>query len=58
VDWLAESRNQFLSERDWERWIDYSLSPAIVDYLPKPGGPKVSQVNVSMEQDTIKVVPA
>ena len=41
VDWLAEARNQFLSERDWERWIDYSLSPAIVDFLPKPGGPKV-----------------
>ena len=57
VDWLAESRNQFLSERDWERWIDYSLSPAIVDYLPKPGGPKVNQVKVSMEQDTIKVEP-
>ncbi len=58
VDWLAESRNQFLSEHDWERWIDYSLSPAIVDYLPRPGGPKVNQVNVSMEQDKIKVEPA
>ncbi len=57
VDWLAESRNQFLSERDWERWIDYSLSPAIVDFLPRPGGPRVNQVNVRMEQDTIKVDP-
>ena len=58
VDWLAEGRNQFLSERDWERWIDYSLSPAIVDFLPKPGGPKINFVKVSMEENVVKVEPA
>ena len=57
VDWLAEARNQFLSERDWERWIDYSLSPAIVDFLPKPGGPKVNVVKVSMEENVVKIDP-
>ena len=57
VDWLAEARNQFLSERDWERWIDYSLSPAIVDYLPRPGGPKVNVVKVKMENNVIKIEP-
>ncbi len=58
VDWLAEARNQFLSERDWERWIDYSLSPAIVDFLPRPGGPKINAVMVKMEENAIKIEPA
>ncbi len=40
LDWMVNSRKQFLSGHDWERWVDYSLSPAIVDYLPKPGGPQ------------------
>ena len=57
VSWLLESRNQFASERDWERWVDYSLSPAIVDYLPKPGGAKVVTVTVKIENESIKVEP-
>lgn len=57
VNWLLESRNQFASERDWERWMDYSLSPAIVDYLPKPGGARVVTVTVKIENDSIKVEP-
>ena len=55
LDWMVKARKQFLSGHDWERWVDYSLSPAIVDYLPKPGGPKVVAVKVKIEQEKIKV---
>lgn len=58
VEWMAQSRNQFPSEHDWERWVDYSLSPAIVDYLPKLGGPKLVAIKVKMEAEEIKVEPA
>ncbi len=57
VDWLAEARSQFVSERDWERWIDYSLSPAIVGYLPKPGGPRHVGLLIKMDAEGIKVMP-
>lgn len=55
LDWMAQSRRQFQSGHDWERWVDYSLSPAIVEYLPKPGGPKVVSVMVKIDQNEIKV---
>jgi hypothetical protein len=55
VDWLAGARSQFISERDWERWIDYSLSPAIVGYLPKPGGPRQVALLIKMDAEGIKV---
>ena len=57
VEWLAASRQQFQSAHDWERWVDYSLSPAIVEYLPKPGGPKVVAVTVKMAQDGLVIEP-
>ena len=55
VDWLTQARSQLLSEREWERWIDYSLSPAIVSYLPKPGGPKLVTVKVKIDQEEVKI---
>jgi ATP-dependent Clp protease ATP-binding subunit ClpC len=57
VAWLAEARSQFVSERDWERWIDYSLSPAIVSYLPRSGGPRPVALLIKMDAEGIKVQP-
>jgi ATP-dependent Clp protease ATP-binding subunit ClpA len=55
LDWMVQAHHQFQSGHDWERWVDYSLSPAIVNYLPKPGGPKVVAMKVKIEQEKIKV---
>jgi ATP-dependent Clp protease ATP-binding subunit ClpC len=55
TNWLAEARSQVMSERDWERWIDYSLSPLIVAHLPKPGGPRLVAVKVKIDQEELKV---
>lgn len=57
VDWLAQARDQFLSERDWERWIDHSLSPAIVRFLPGVGNVAAAAVLVKIEKNALKIEP-
>jgi len=37
IEWLADRQNKSMSERDWEQWLDNSLSPAIIPYIPQPG---------------------
>lgn len=57
INWLASQQEQYLSERDWERWVDEALSPAIIPHIPKKGKGKLIAVNVKMDENKVVIEP-
>jgi len=55
VDWLSQQQGAYLSERDWERWVDETLSPALIPYLPRTGLGRSIKVNVKMKDNQIVI---
>lgn len=57
INWLASQQEQYLSERDWERWVDEALSPALIPHIPKKGKGKLVAVNVKMDENKVVIEP-
>ena len=57
INWLASQQEQYLSERDWERWVDEALSPAIIPHIPKKGKGKLIAVNVKIDENKVVIEP-
>ncbi len=55
IDWLYEQRLQFLNERDWERWIDDTLSPQIIPHLPQTSEKDAVAVKIKIEDNKLVV---
>lgn len=59
VDWLFDKRGEFFNERDWERWIDDTLSPQIIPYLSSLKDNELLTLRLGMSQDQVKIeIPA
>jgi ATP-dependent Clp protease ATP-binding subunit ClpC len=56
MEWLASCQKNFATERDWERWVDNSLSPAIIPFIPQPGWNKKISVIVKMNGQNIQII--
>jgi ATP-dependent Clp protease ATP-binding subunit ClpC len=57
IDWLVSQQGLQINEREWERFVDGHLSPAIIPYLPKAGEEKVLRLAVRYENERIAVDP-
>ena len=55
IDWLYEQRIQFLNERDWERWIDDTLSPEIIPHLPQASEKEIIPLSVKIEDNKLVI---
>ena len=55
IEWLVDTQKKFATERDWEHWVDNSLSPAIIPYIPQPGANKKVTLVVRMDGQNIQV---
>ena len=57
VDWLTSQQNLQINEREWERFVDGHLTPAIIPYLPKAGENKVLHLAVRYVNEQIAIDP-
>lgn len=55
IDWLTKRQEDYLSERDWERWVDETLSPALIPFIPRSGKGKIIALNVKMNDNKVVV---
>jgi ATP-dependent Clp protease ATP-binding subunit ClpC len=57
IAWLSKQQEAYLSERDWEHWVDEALSPALIPYLPKTGKGSAVAVRVKMNENQVVIEP-
>ena len=55
IDWLTKRQEDYLSERDWERWVDETLSPALIPFIPRSGKGNIVALNVKMDDNKVIV---
>jgi ATP-dependent Clp protease ATP-binding subunit ClpC len=55
LNWLTQQQEGLFSERDWERWVDQSLSPALIPYLPQSDQTQMKSVNVCINESRIEI---
>jgi ATP-dependent Clp protease ATP-binding subunit ClpC len=56
IEWLVDRQKKNVSERDWEQWVDNSLSPAIIPFLPKPGMNNRTTLLIKIEGQDIQII--
>jgi ATP-dependent Clp protease ATP-binding subunit ClpC len=57
VDWLMSQQNLQVNEREWERFVDGHLSPAIIPFLPETGKERLLRLAVKYSGAKIAVDP-
>ena len=57
IAWLSKQQEAYLSERDWEHWVDEALSPALIPHLPSTGKGTAIAVNVKMNDNQVVIEP-
>ncbi len=57
IDWLSKQQDDYLSERDWERWVDEALSPALIPHIPRTGKGRSISVHVKIDNSKVVIEP-
>lgn len=57
IQWLSRQQEDYLSEKDWERWVDEALSPALIPHIPSSGRGESVAVNVKMDENKVVIEP-
>jgi ATP-dependent Clp protease ATP-binding subunit ClpC len=56
IDWLARQQPPGATRRQWERFLERSLCPILIDYLPRPGAAPGDTLLVRFQAGRVEVL--
>jgi ATP-dependent Clp protease ATP-binding subunit ClpC len=55
LSWILEQYKSNWTSRDWESWVDKTLSPMIIPYLPGFGEFRDRDITIRIEENQVKI---